>query len=690
MRQKNKMHTLGFLCCIMVILAFYRGPVAVRADSLQTVPPAAESGCTVERLEDAKEAAQAVLEDWEKDYYGEILVHEDSNRIEIDGEKDTFTDTFSVNEKEMKKAVSSQAKLSRFLEEKTAEEGKVYEIDRKEKGLFSLISPYQSKRIVIYSTEVSSSYGAEEKYIYEEGNETILCFETEEDTKTAYEQIQKDYGQRQCFVDEIYSVNEMASSTSWGGDTTGMTSLKADNSVASMASKVTVAVIDTGINKSHSMFRNRKILPGSYNFMNRNSNINDNNGHGTHVAGIITDMTPENVQLLVLKIADSDGSSSSLIMNLAMNYAISKKVDVMNISYGFLSRSASRFTFLDKAIDRAYKNGIPVVTAAGNLVEDVEGRSVKNCYPACNNQTIAVSALDKNLKLAEYSYYGTAIDFAAPGSEIASAWVGTESGLRVESGTSMAAPHITSALAYIKLRDKKMSVQGAYLELKKFCKDLGAKGKDALYGNGYPDLTGLFASQSTYASWTVSSMLKSPKVTTCKNGDKGTELRWNAIPGALGYDIYRRKNGGVSHRLATVSTNRYLDRGLKEGDYSTYYIVAYTKRSGIRSISGNSNTVANITLKKSRILKLRSMGRHKVMLQWKNLPCWEDKFLQVQFSKSKDFRKKKTKTFYAIRNNGRFSSKMKGLLYFRVRSKFRWDGKTYYSAWSDIKKVKVK
>jgi hypothetical protein len=155
--------------------------------------------------------------------------------------------------------------------------------------------------------------------------------------------------------------------------------------------------------------------------MERSFNINDNNGHGTHVAGIIADLTPANVDFLVLKIADSEGSSSSLVMNLAVNYAISEKVDVMNISYGFLSKSANRFTFLDKAINRAYKEGIPVVTAAGNLAADVTGRDVKNCYPACNSQTIAVSALDRDLKLAYYSYYGSEIDFTAPGTQIVAA-----------------------------------------------------------------------------------------------------------------------------------------------------------------------------------------------------------------------------------------------------------------------------
>ena len=689
----------------MVIMAFCQAPLAVEADSarvdsarvdsvrsesVQAGREEADKGCIVEQLGDAKEAAQAVLQDWEEDYYGEILVREDSNRIEIDGEKDTFTDTFSVSAGEMKEAVSSQDDLSRFLEERSAIDGKVYELDVKEDGLYSLTSPYQSKRIVIYSTDVDYNYGAEEKYIYEEGSETILCFGTEEDTKAAFEQIKKDFGEKECFVDEICSVNDMATSTSWGGATTGMATLKTDESLTSLPDKVTVAVIDTGINLNHSMFQNRRILNRSFNFMERNFNINDNNGHGTHVAGIIADLTPENVEFLVLKIADSEGSSTSLIMNLAMNYAISEKVDVMNISYGFLSKSANRFTFLDKVINRAYKEGIPVVTAAGNLSADVAGRDVNNCYPACNSQTIAVSALDKDLKLAGYSYYGSAIDFTAPGTQIASAWIGTIGGVKMESGTSMAAPHITSALAYIKLRDKDLSVQGAYLELVRFCKDLGERGKDERYGYGYPDMSYFLSTQSNYDSWTVSNMLRSPEITVCRNADKGTELKWNPVSGALGYEIYRRKNGGAVNKIATVTTPQYLDHSLKEGEYSSYNVVAYTLRNGIRSISGYSNTVDNITLKKNRIVKLRPLGRRKIMLRLKKLPCWEDKFVQIQYSNRKDFRKKKSKTIYAFRTDCQIKSNKKGFVYIRLRSKFRWEGKTYHSAWSGIKKVKVR
>ena len=66
MRQMNKIKSLGILCCIMVILALTMGPLAVRAESVQADSIQQDRGCTVERLGDAKEAAQVVLEDWEQ------------------------------------------------------------------------------------------------------------------------------------------------------------------------------------------------------------------------------------------------------------------------------------------------------------------------------------------------------------------------------------------------------------------------------------------------------------------------------------------------------------------------------------------------------------------------------------------------------------------------------------------------
>ncbi len=650
----------------------------------------AETVCREEDLDSAGEAIQMLHEDWEDSYFEEVLVREKSGKVEVDGEKGKFTDTFSVTTSAMKEAVSSGQKLSEFLEKQEAEKGNIYSLEEAGEGTYSITAPYQSKRIVIYSTEVSDTYGATEKYRYEEGEETILCFASEEDTRDAYEKIKADFGEENCFIDEIFSVNRMAQSVSWGGSVTGMDKLKTGAADSGLASSLTVAVIDTGINKEHEAFSGRTILPASKNIINNSKNIQDTNGHGTHVAGIIADLTPDNVNLLVLKIADGGGTSSALVMNLAINYAISGKADIMNVSYGFLSAYASRYTFLDKAIDKAYKKGIPIVTAAGNLTEEVAGRNVQNCYPACNDQVIAVSALDKNLNLADYSFFGSAVDFSAPGSMITSAWIGSESVLKMESGTSMAAPHITSAFAYIKLRNKKLSVQGTCLELKRYCVDLGKSGKDDKYGYGYPRIGELFKGKSSYDSWTVSAMPKSPVIRACRNDRKGTSLRWKKVAGAAGYYVYRRLNNGVNKKIATVTGNKYTDRKVKEGDYCVYYVVAYTGKKGAVKLSGHSNTAVNVTLRPVEIAKISSGGRKKVSLKRKGLVLWEDKKIQVQYSRKKSFKKPGSKVFRAEKSVCRFGLSRKGTLYVRIRSKFRWEGVTYTSAWSKVKKVKVK
>ena len=679
MNKANHNYIGHMTAVFLLMILFAANPVSSRA----------ETACREENLDSAGEAVQMLHEDWEDSYFEEVLVRENSDKVEVDGEKEKFTETFSVTHSAMKKAVSSGENLSEFLEKQEEETGNIYSLEETGQGTYSVTAPYQSKRIVIYSTEVSDTYGATEKYRYEEGEETILCFASEEDTREAYEKIRADYGEENCFVDEIFSVNKPAQSTSWGGTVTGMDSLKTGAADYGLASSLTVAVIDTGINKGHQVFAGRTILPDSKNIINNSKNINDTNGHGTHVAGIIADLTPDNVSLLVLKIADGGGTSSSLVMNLAINYAISRKADVMNVSYGFLSAYASRYTFLDKAIDRAYKKGIPIITAAGNLSEDVAGRNVKNCYPACNDQVIAVSALDSSLKLAGYSFFGKEVDFSAPGSKITSAWIGSDSALRMESGTSMAAPHITSAFAYLKLRNKKLSVQGACLELKKYCVDLGKTGKDDKYGYGYPRIGDLFKKKSSYASWTVSAMPKSPVIRSCRNDRKGTSIGWKKVPGASGYYVYRRLNNGANRKIASVTGNKYTDRKVKEGDYCVYYVVAYAGK-GPAKLSGHSNTVANVTLKPVQIAKVSSAGRKKVSLKRGRMVLWEDKKIQIQYSRSKSFKKSGSKVVRAEKSGCRFRLSRKGTVYVRIRSRFRWEGVTYVSAWSKVKKVNVK
>ena len=107
-----------------------------------------------------------------------------------------------------------------------------------------------------------------------------------------------------------------------------------------------------------------------------------------------------------------------------------------------LGSSGDNQSFHD-AIDRAYQKGIVLVAAAGNNGEN-GGAMI---YPAKYPQTIAISAIDENDKLAYFSSYGPEIDLTAPGVNIYSTSKG--GGYRALNGTSMAAPHVTAVAALV-------------------------------------------------------------------------------------------------------------------------------------------------------------------------------------------------------------------------------------------------
>ena len=93
--------------------------------------------------------------------------------------------------------------------------------------------------------------------------------------------------------------------------------------------------VDTGIDTSNVLFAGRKVSSQSYNFFGNNHNVQDTFGHGTHVSGIIADATPANVELLVLRVSNNEGKSSLLTIKTALQYAVSKNADVVNLSMGF-------------------------------------------------------------------------------------------------------------------------------------------------------------------------------------------------------------------------------------------------------------------------------------------------------------------------------------------------------------------
>jgi subtilisin family serine protease len=192
----------------------------------------------------------------------------------------------------------------------------------------------------------------------------------------------------------------------------------------------------------------------------------DDNGHGTHCAGIIG-AEGENeigiagvnwkVQIMPLKFMNASGSGSTKDAIEAINYVIDRKkagVNVRIISASWGSTQKSRA--LGDVIRKAYENDILFVAAAGNSsVDNDRMPHYPSSYDSPN--VVSVAALDRHDALASFSNYGAkSVAIAAPGVEILSTWLGNE--YEEKSGTSMATPVVSGVAALILAEHPDMSV----------------------------------------------------------------------------------------------------------------------------------------------------------------------------------------------------------------------------------------
>lgn len=214
---------------------------------------------------------------------------------------------------------------------------------------------------------------------------------------------------------------------------------------------IVIAVMDTGCEVDHPDLRDRII--GGRNFTKEDrgnpDKYSDYNGHGTHVAGIIAASgTPDGVfgvapkaSLLILKIMNRKGVGSYESLIEAIRYAMEVKVNIISLSLG----GSMDLPGLKEAIKAAVAQGITVVCAASN--EGDGNPDTQECaYPGCYEETIAVGA-QQGKGVARFSNTNNQIDLIAPGVEIISTYIkGQYAQL---SGTSMAAPHVTGALALL-------------------------------------------------------------------------------------------------------------------------------------------------------------------------------------------------------------------------------------------------
>lgn len=208
----------------------------------------------------------------------------------------------------------------------------------------------------------------------------------------------------------------------------------------------TVWIIDTGVDLDHPDLN--VDTERSLSFMSAQSSADDNNGHGTHVAGIIGALNntigvvgvASGVQLVSLKVLDQlgEGRLSSVVAAVIHVSQNGKAGDVVNMSLGLEGIS----TTLDREVKAAADKGILFAIAAGN-----DGKLATNFSPGRVNHAniFTVSAVDSTGKFASFSNYGNdAVDVAAYGVRILSTYMNGR--YAILSGTSMAAPHVAGLL----------------------------------------------------------------------------------------------------------------------------------------------------------------------------------------------------------------------------------------------------
>jgi hypothetical protein len=223
------------------------------------------------------------------------------------------------------------------------------------------------------------------------------------------------------------------------------------NPYFTLPANIYAIVVDTGILASHPELKSKISTTFSRNFTTRNqARWNDDNGHGTHVAGIIGAQdntigmvgTAPNVNLIAIKVLNRTGSGSNSNIISSLNYIAQWKTanptlkGVVNMSLG-----GGIFTPMDTAVRNLIINyGVPVVVAAGN-----EGQNASNSTPARVAEAITVAAYNNsNNRYADFSNFGSGVDLLAPGVNIRSCWLGN--GYRVLSGTSMSTPMVVGAV----------------------------------------------------------------------------------------------------------------------------------------------------------------------------------------------------------------------------------------------------
>lgn len=280
-------------------------------------------------------------------------------------------------------------------------------------------------------------------------------------------------------------------------------------------SGVIVAIVDTGVayeNYDSGFFSRYSVAPDlagttfvpGYDFVNNDTHPNDDEGHGTHVAGTIAGTTNNSqgvaglaygASIMPIKVLASSGSGSYADVADGIRWAADHGAQVINLSLG----GPTPASYLEDAVRYAYEHGVTIVAASGN------DSAASVSYPAAyDDYVIAVGATRFDETRASYSNRGSSLDLVAPGGDLGVDQNGDGYGDGIlqqtfgsnprsfsyyfYEGTSMATPHVAAAAALVISNGNATTPDEVRMLLENTADDLGVPGRDDSYGHGLINL----------------------------------------------------------------------------------------------------------------------------------------------------------------------------------------------------------
>jgi subtilisin len=294
---------------------------------------------------------------------------------------------------------------------------------------------------------------------------------------------------------------------------------------------IKVGILDTGIDTNHEDLT----VSGGISFVQDITSYNDDNGHGTHVAGIIAaknnnvgiqGLAP-NVQLYSIKVLDDQGFGQYSQIIDGIEWAAQQGLDIINLS---LTGKESSYA-LKLAVDKAYEKGLYIVAASGNHSDSTFSEDQEVYYPAKYESVIAVGAVNQYNKHPKFSGSGPELELVAPGVDVYSTFMNNS--YETHTGTSMATPYVTAIYALYKEAFPLLTTSELREKIQQRAQDLGAPGRDVNFGYGLVQAPELPDTTPPTPPENVSYKMAA--------GGKAT-LNWTASQDAspiLGYNVYR-------------------------------------------------------------------------------------------------------------------------------------------------------